>query len=999
MIFNLIITLLALSLCEGKRYDGFMLLRGLPGSEEHLEFFKNVTKNYDVNVWQPPGLVNRPVDFIINPDHAEIVKSEARDKNIPLEILHSDIQSALDNQTVNTYSRRNTKSFNFNSYYRANDIVNWMMDLKTQYPHEISLFSIGKSLEGRDIMCMKIIFKGSKRRSKVVIEGGIHAREWIGTAMVTYIISELIHARNGLRDQKLKDIAYNYEWFIIPIFNIDGYEYSHTTDRMWRKNRRGGHGVDLNRNFDAAFGTVGVTLTDKESEEYCGPKAFSEPETQHIRRFMQSTSKHLPISHYISFHAYGQLFIIPYAYTKKHLENFNEMKKIGDIAAARIKKRYGTEYTVGTAFDTVGYMAAGVSACWAKKTFQIPYVNVFELRDTGKHGFALPANQIKETCLETMDGLMEVLKPRRTKLSGQDDLDQDQPNGQAMTTLNGLVFSINVFLILLFGFIFTHRPKVIIEGGSHGREWISPMVVTFMIHALVNANNTNSEELKVVAPIYDWFLVPVMNPDGYVYSQTQDRLWKKNRRGGYGVDLNRNFGISFGNLGAKKDKRDDEYCGREAFSEPESTAMATLVRDNSFRLEYYLSFHAYGQYIILPYSFSKMYEDNYNSTKKLADAMALKLLTKYQIQYKVGTNFDTQGYLASGVSADWVKNAINVPHVATIMLPDTGAFGFALPIDHILPTCQATLDGLLAFLDPPSPEDEDAKLTLNRDGRRLGEEEEEEDPLFFGDELIRDTRDMDIEFVTLIRDLQSAFNNQTIKPYIRRRMESFDWKNYYSVEDIYNWLRDLSDAHPREVRIQSIGQSIQNRHILAVKIELGASGQTNRPVVMVEGGSHAREWISPAFVTFMINTILNSKNSTNQELKQIANSYKWIFIPLLNPDGYAYSQTDVSIHLVNREDRGYVASGTSGDWVKKTKNVSYTLTIELPDQGYYGFTLPKEKILPTCEATMDALLPFLDRKNDTKLRIHLFNGANRHKNFKTVFFIAHNCIILIGLRI
>ncbi|XP_061721871.1 zinc carboxypeptidase A 1-like [Cydia pomonella] len=95
-------------------------------------------------------------------------------------------------------------------------------------------------------------------------------------------------------------------------------------------------------------------------------------------------------------------------------------------------------------------------------------------------------------------------------------------------------------------------------------------------------------------------------------------------------------------------------------------------------------------------------------------------------------------------------------------------------------------------------------------------------------DLIRDTKDMDIEFVTVIRDLQSAFDNQTIKPYIRRRMESFDWQNYYSVEDIYNWLRDLSDAHPHEVKIDSIGQSVQNRHILAVRIELGVPKRTSR---------------------------------------------------------------------------------------------------------------------------------------------------------------------------
>ncbi|XP_061721872.1 uncharacterized protein LOC133528500 [Cydia pomonella] len=864
MIFNLIITLFALSLCESKRYDGFMLLRGMPASEEHLEFFKNVTKSYDVNVWQPPGLVNRAVDFIISPDHAEIVKSAARNRNISLQTLHSDIQSALDNQTVNTYSRRNTKSFNWESYYRAHDIVNWMMDLKTQYPEEISLFSIGKSLEGRDIMCMKMIFKGSKRRSKVVIEGGIHAREWIGTAMVTYIINELIHARNGLRDKQLQDIAYNYEWFVIPIFNIDGYEYSHTTDRMWRKNRRGGHGVDLNRNFDAAFGTVGVTLTDKDSEEYCGPKAFSEPETQHIRRFMQSTSKHLPISHYISFHAYGQLFIIPYAYTKKHLENFNEMKNIGDRAAAEIKKRYGTEYTVGTAFDTVGYMAAGVSACWAKKTFNIPFVNVFELRDTGKHGFALPANQIKHTCLETMDGLMEVLKPRqRTKLSGQDTDYDDQPNGQAITTLNGLVFSINVFFFWLFGFMIVNffitllavtlceskrydgfmllrgmpaseehldffknvtknydvnvwqppglvnkpvdfiispdhaeivksaaknsnislltlhsdiqsafdnqtvntysrrntksfnwnsyyrakdivnwmkdikslypkeislfsigkslegsdivcmkiifkgskrRSKVVIEGGIHAREWISPAVVTYIINELIQARKgLRNKELQIIAYNYEWFIIPLFNIDGYEYSHTTDRMWRKNRRGGYGVDLNRNFDVAFGTVGVTlTDKKDDIYCGPKAFSEPETQHMRKFMQSISKNLliSHYISFHAYGQLFILPYAYTKKHLENFNEMKKIGENTAARIKKRYGAKYTVGTAFDTLGYMASGSSVCWAKKSFKIPYVNVFELRDSGKYGFALPANQIKHTCLETMDGLMELLKP-----------------------------------------------------------------------------------------------------------------------------------------------------------------------------------------------------------------------------------------------------------------------------------------------------------
>jgi len=46
------------------------------------------------------------------------------------------------------------------------------------------------------------------------------------------------------------------EFVIIPVLNVDGYVYTWTNDRLWRKNRRpppaGGtcYGIDLNRNYD-----------------------------------------------------------------------------------------------------------------------------------------------------------------------------------------------------------------------------------------------------------------------------------------------------------------------------------------------------------------------------------------------------------------------------------------------------------------------------------------------------------------------------------------------------------------------------------------------------------------------------------------------------------------------------------------------------------------------------------------------------------------------------
>src|SRR5437867_5784979 len=44
--------------------------------------------------------------------------------------------------------------------------------------------------------------------------------------------------------------------------------------------------------------------------------------------------------------------------------------------------------------------------------------------------------------------------------------------------------------------------------------------------------------------------VPVVNPDGYAYTESSDRYWRKNRRdngdGTFGVDLNRNWGYQWG---------------------------------------------------------------------------------------------------------------------------------------------------------------------------------------------------------------------------------------------------------------------------------------------------------------------------------------------------------------------------------------------------------------------------------------------------------------------
>lgn len=65
------------------------------------------------------------------------------------------------------------------------------------------------------------------------------------------------------------------------------------------------------------------TSTDEKDDLYCGPRAFSEPETSALADLIRR--KQTNMKFFFSFQGFGQMFIIPYSDKLKHLENYNEM--------------------------------------------------------------------------------------------------------------------------------------------------------------------------------------------------------------------------------------------------------------------------------------------------------------------------------------------------------------------------------------------------------------------------------------------------------------------------------------------------------------------------------------------------------------------------------------------------------------------------------------------------------------------------------------------------
>lgn len=193
---------------------------------------------------------------------------------------------------------------------------------------------------------------------------------------------------------------------------------------------------------------------------------------------------------------------------------------------------------------------------------------------------------------------------------------------------------------------FGENPIIFVDAGTHAREWVGHASAIYLMHQLVE-NSTISDEL---INGLDWVIVPIVNPDGYVYTWKEDRLWRKNRR--YvnytctGVDLNRNYPYLW--RYSPESCPTINYPGAHAFSEPEIAAMGKYMKSFKDNLRLYLSTHSAGNMILWPYGFDfNVYVKNYKEHQKLGERVAKVIKDSTGTDYIVGNAADIL-YTANG---------------------------------------------------------------------------------------------------------------------------------------------------------------------------------------------------------------------------------------------------------------------------------------------------------------------------------------------------------------
>ena len=242
-------------------------------------------QGFDLHESHPTGDTSE-VSLVMTADEAKELRSRGIDARLARVKGGKTVRQLAEAQAVNGYNV-------WRSYDEPGGYRDQLVAASKTYPGVTKLVKLGTTHQGRDILALKVTqgARGQKDGSRpaVIYSSTQHAREWIAPEMTRRIMNTYLQ-RWAADDEPTKKLLQRTELWFVPVMNPDGYEYTFTNERLWRKNLRDnngngttevGDGVDPNRNFPSHWGydTEGSSPIPS-SDTYRGPSPASEPETQ-----------------------------------------------------------------------------------------------------------------------------------------------------------------------------------------------------------------------------------------------------------------------------------------------------------------------------------------------------------------------------------------------------------------------------------------------------------------------------------------------------------------------------------------------------------------------------------------------------------------------------------------------------------------------------------------------------------------------------------------------
>jgi carboxypeptidase A2 len=402
--------LLALANAEYKRYDGYKLVEVVPHNTKALRTLGAWNGETKLDFWEEPTAVGSPVHVFVSPEELEAIG-----KVFDYKVLSDSVQEDIDAERARLTARaENPAPFNFNydDFNTLDAIIDEINALATRCPEGFTcdVYSIGQTYESRDQTVMHIS-KDGESRDAIWIDATIHSREWLAPATFMKVVQNLID--NYGSDAEATAAMDRFDFYLLPVVNPDGYVHTHTSERLWRKNRTPNDGssclgTDLNRNFDFEWSTSG-TSANPCSETFHGASAASELEVQNqqaeLHRIADSGQT---IFAGISMHTYGRYWLMNYGHQALGScvtsPDYDEQYALCTTVAQATMATHNTNWAYGPMCTTL-YPASGNTIDYMYGSVGILYAYLPELRGAS---FVVDPSQIQPSYEEIWAGLNEI---------------------------------------------------------------------------------------------------------------------------------------------------------------------------------------------------------------------------------------------------------------------------------------------------------------------------------------------------------------------------------------------------------------------------------------------------------------------------------------------------------------------------------------------------------------------------------------------------------------
>lgn len=166
----------------------------VPQTDKDIEVLSELDKNadfYGLDFFRHDKVRGHPAEIMVEPESQDPFEEMLSKNNINFEVTVENLQEALEkeNRETNAPSMRrriekiNSGPLDLTRYYKYNELMEYIIDLEKRYPKTVQVYSGGKSYEDREIPVVVVTNgDGNMLKDTIVVDAGIHAREWIAPA-------------------------------------------------------------------------------------------------------------------------------------------------------------------------------------------------------------------------------------------------------------------------------------------------------------------------------------------------------------------------------------------------------------------------------------------------------------------------------------------------------------------------------------------------------------------------------------------------------------------------------------------------------------------------------------------------------------------------------------------------------------------------------------------------------------------------------------------------